>query len=115
MRLLASKPCAAIHFGKARALARARWPFHLELVAGERRRIEIAGEGPGMHPFAAGLLDGWQRTEIAGGHRARLFGEFADRRGEALLAGIRFALGDRPGAFIFLLPERAAGMDEEDL
>lgn len=98
-----------------RRLARARRPFHLEFVADQRRGIEIAFEREGVHPFAAGLLDRGQGVEIAGKRCAGLLGEFADRGGKLLFAGVRLALRDRPDARVLLLPERSAGMDEEHL
>ena len=47
--------------------------------------------------------------------RAELLGKLAPRDLLWSISGVDFALWNRPGAIIFLAPERTAGMNEQDL
>lgn len=109
-----SEPFGAINLWKAPTFARMRRPFHLELIAFDCRRIEIAADRPGEDRFAAGLTTRRQGAEFAGDHGSRFFGEFAYCCLERFLARLYLAFGDGPGAFVLLCPVRAAGMDEKN-
>ena len=68
-----------------------------------------------MDDLAALLLDRRQRQEGAGRLQASLLLELALRRKQQILAGLRFALGDRPGRIVFVDEVRTAGMGQQDL
>jgi hypothetical protein len=68
-----------------------------------------------MHQLARLLPDGAERKEFARRDDADLLGEFAPGGEFRRLARLAFALRDRPGAAIAPPPDRAAGMNEEDL
>ena len=114
-RFAGAKPARAVDLGKARALARSGRPFHLEQIADELRGIAIAFDRPGVDDLAAGLLERAERRNSPSAVKPVSSLEFAPGRGEQILAGIGKPLRDRPGACVLLGPERAAGMDEEDL
>src|SRR5205814_5771953 len=63
--------------------------------------------------LAALLFHGTQRRERPLRHKAGLLGEFAHGRRQLILARIDQPLRDRPGAGIFLGPERPARMGEQ--
>jgi hypothetical protein len=59
-----------------------------------------------------------QLGQLAGRNRRRrpeLLTELPQGGVDQLLAGVGFALGDRPGAEVFLRPEGASGMDQQNL
>src|SRR5262245_27096726 len=107
------KPCGAINFGKrclASALGR---PFQLEAVRCQRRGIELSFEAPGGDDLPARLNEIAQRKKIALRASTGLLRELALGRLERILPFGIFALRDGPRAPIFLGPERAAGMHEQ--
>ena len=53
--------------------------------------------------------------KVAVDRQARLLRNSRRAAAERILVGIDLALGDRPGAVVLVLPERAAGMDQEQL
>src|SRR5204863_1550328 len=101
--------------GKAPHLSRARRPFELELIADDRGRIEILFECENLDELAAGLAQMAERLRLAGQPDAELFLGLAARRLGGGLAGFDAALGQLPGAGMFVAPERAAGMDQQNL
>src|SRR6478672_13100360 len=65
--------------------------------------------------LAAGLLERAELREFAVHGEAGFLREFPARRGERILVRLDGAFGNGPGAGVLVLPERAAGMDEEEL
>ncbi len=108
------EPLGAVDFWEFDVAAGAWGPLDADEVAGEGGGVAIARAGEGGDGFAAGLPDGAEGVEWAGGGEAGFFGEFADGGFEGLLGWGEFAFGDGPCAAVFLCEERAAGMDEED-
>lgn len=49
------EPLGAIDFGKGLPAPAAGRPFHLEMHADQRSRIQLGFHGKGEHPFPAGL------------------------------------------------------------
>ena len=104
----------AVDLRKSLPASRFRRPLDFERIAGERRKIEVGLERPGVDDLAAFLLDRRKREELARGGQIRLLGEFSPRRGEQIGAGFGEALGDRPHPVVLLGPERPARMREQD-
>ena len=92
-----------------------RRPLDREGVAGDRRRVAVPLEGPGVDDLAPLLLHRAQGEEGAGRGGADLLLELPDGGVEGLLARPDLALGDRPGPLVLVAEERPAGVDEEDL
>src|SRR5262249_46864962 len=90
-------------------------PVHLEGIADERIKTKVGFERPGVHDFSALLLDRCKRDERASGVEVCFFGKFPARRGEKIGVGFGEAFGDGPGPVLFLRPERAARMGEQNL
>src|SRR5690348_6862473 len=68
-----------------------------------------------MHHLAARLAHRGEVVERSLDRKAGLLGELALRRVERVLAFDVLALRDRPRALVAVLPERAAGMHQQDL
>src|SRR4051794_21074357 len=69
-RRVVVEPAEPIDLRKACAPARARRPFHLELIAGKMRDVEIAFVRPGVHGLSALLPYRPQRQKFALGEKA---------------------------------------------
>src|SRR6185437_13054703 len=82
-------------------------------VAAHRRGIAVAFHRPGAHHLAARLAHRRELAERSLDRKAGLLAELALRRVERVLAFRIFALRDRPRAFVAVLPEGTARMDEE--
>src|SRR5260221_14673839 len=109
------EPGAAVDFGEALHHARARRPFQLEFVADDVVGVDIALDRKAVDDLAARLLRRRQRQEFAVYRLSRLLGELAARGIEGIFRVAELALWDRPGALIFLLPERPARVDRGKL
>src|SRR5436190_575970 len=110
------EPRRAIDLGVGAHASRAARPFQLEGVAADRARVEVALERPRAHELSArlpDLADVDRRTLRR--RSSELLGELAPRRGERVLAGLVFALRQRPGARVPVAPERTAHVREQDL
>jgi hypothetical protein len=109
-------PLRAVDLGEAARPARSPRPLHLELVARDPRRVEVALAGEDDDALAARLAELAQLEDGAvGGGPAELLLELPQRHRQGLLAGLDLALGDRPGARVPARPERAAHVGEEHL
>ena len=112
-----TKPLRPIDLRELLLIAGARRPLHREADALEFLRIEFGLRGPGVDDLAA-LTDRAQLGQVAGGQlrrRPELLAELAQCGLDQLLAGVGFSLGDRPGTEVFLRPEGAARVDQQDL
>jgi hypothetical protein len=107
-------PGTLVDFGESLRPARTGGPFKVEGVADEFFRVEVAGDRPGIDAFAAFLANGVERFEVSLEVDAGLFVEFADGGVEGGFVSGDLAFGDGPGAGVFVLPEGASGVDEED-
>src|SRR5687768_5551361 len=96
--------------------ARTRRPLRREVVAPDLRRVEVALAGEDGHHLAARLAELAQGDDRALRRRpAQLLLEFAQGRGEGVVALLVLALRDRPGALVLPRPERAAHVADEHL
>ena len=68
-----------------------------------------------MDRLACLLSDAAERDEGPDGMDARLFLELTTRGVEEILTALDDALRDRPGAGVAILPERPAGVSDEQL
>ena len=109
------EPSALVDFGDLDALAGTWGPLQFAGVADEIVGVAVALKGPSGDDFAAFLLNGAEFAELAPCGEAGFFFELADGGFDRLFAGIGLAFGEGPSASVFLRPEWAAGMDEEDL
>src|SRR5205823_4345838 len=108
------EPAGAIDLGEGLAPPAFRRPDHLEIIADDVLRIEIAFKCEGGDDLAAGLTHIAEREEIAGRQReSGLLFEFAQRDGARVLTVHILAFRNRPAAAIALSPEGSAGMDEK--
>lgn len=96
-------------------MARFGRPFGGEGVAGDLAGVDIPFDSPGVDDLVALLLQFTEGDEVAVDGVAGLFVEFAPRGGQRVFIGVVEALGDRPNAVVLLLPERPAGVGEEEL
>src|SRR5688572_4785718 len=112
-RLGGSEPARLVDLGERAEAAALRGIFDREMVAGQRRRVEIAFQGEGLHPFAACLPDRAQRPRLAFRFRPQLLFELAQRGGQRRLVRLDHALRDHPRPVILAAPEGPARMDEE--
>ena len=88
------KPTPAIDLRKLCLLPGPRGPLHLEEIAPQRARVNVALDAPGADDLAAGLL---QRSEGAKGsvdRRPGFFEKLAFGRLERFLGSLVFTLGD---------------------
>src|SRR5690242_18816245 len=110
------EPRCAVDLRKGLFRAALRRPFHLEMVRGEPRRLEIAFDGKRGDHFATWLHDLAKFEKLVRRRRtAEFLLELALSGAKRIFALLVFALGDRPGASILLHPERAAGMHKQEL
>ena len=86
----------------------------VERVAAQSRCVEVGLDEPGVDDFAAALLDRLQRHEMVRRSEFRSLREIRAGSDERIFAGRELTFGDRPGAVVFVFPERAAGVDEEE-
>src|ERR671915_215143 len=115
-RRLDAEPSGPVDLRELAGSARPGWPFHREGVASDRVRVEVALRGPRGDHLAALLLHLAQLEQLAGRQRrAGLLLELPQRAGARVLAVGVLALRDRPGAGVLARPERAAGVNEQDL
>src|SRR6185312_15634306 len=107
------EPLGPVHLGERLPGARARRPLHLERVARDGDRVEVALDGPGGHLLAALLLHAAQigqltRRKLGPG----LLRELTAGARLGVLAVLVLALGDGPGGLVLVRPERAAGVHQ---
>ena len=101
--------------GKDLDLSRSSWPLDLEGIAQGRRGVEITGDRPCPDTLATPLGDLPQVDSGTGRRRgAEFLGELPVGRRRRIAVVIDLALRDGPDPNVFVLPERATGMDEED-
>jgi hypothetical protein len=112
-RLHLVKPARPIDLGKLLNFPGFRRPFERKEIARDRGRIVIAFDRPGVNDFSAWLPEFAEETKFAFRREACLLQELPLRGGKQILARRGKTLRDRPRAFIFLRPERAARMHEE--
>src|SRR5262249_48647657 len=75
--------------------------------------VEFAFDRPYRNRLGLRLAELAKRNEIACRRASGFLREFALRRGKRVFAGFIEAFGNRPGAFVLLLPERSARMHEQ--
>jgi hypothetical protein len=104
----------AVDFGEIDVTTGLWRPLQTEAVGANGRGIAVAGEGPRVYPLS-GFLPDWLELEEGGlGTKACLFLEFASGHVEQWLVRLGLALGNGPGAEIFLAKERTARMDQQN-
>ncbi len=109
------EPGSPIDFRKVLSLPRTRRPLDAERIADERRRVPIAVDRPGVHPFSSGLPQRTKRQGFPRRTKSGLFREFPKRRGEKVLTVVDFSLWHCPGACILGSPVGSARMCEKNL
>src|SRR5690349_5243549 len=107
------EPFGAVNFREFLRFSRLRRPDHGKGVAADAGRSEIALQSPGRDDLSASLSNFSERNEIASDRYPGFLLEFAAGRGEWIFIGFVLALGDRPSAFVFVLPERSSRMREQ--
>jgi hypothetical protein len=113
-RIFEREPIAAVDFGEGELFAGVAGPFDLEGVADDGCGVEVTGAGPGVDVFPTLLADGAQGLEGSFDGVAGLFAEFADG---GILGGFfacELPFWDGPDTGVFVFPEGAAGMNQED-
>lgn len=109
------QPFTTIDLGK-RLYPIAAWrPFHLKQVAAQRRGIEVAFERECSDEFASSLAQLTQSEQGSRGLPVSLFRELTSCRCLGQLAFVILAFGNRQGAKIAPLPQRASRMDKQHL
>lgn len=123
------EPRAAVDLGYVEVKAGPWGPLDDAEIAGEHGGVAVALDGEGGDYFAACLLYGAEGVEgegvggggdayawrkVGAGEEAGFFVELAAGSGEVVFAGLWAAFGDSPDAEIFVCPEGASGVDEED-
>src|SRR2546423_4430427 len=114
-RLVEVEPRDTIDLGDVDPVAGAGRPFERERVALRGRRVEITLRRPRGDVLARFLADLAERHEVAVRRPLTgLFLELPARDGRRILAGLdlAFRYGPRPG--VAFLPQRAAGVCEQD-
>src|SRR3989442_13631139 len=109
------EPSSPVDFGKSRPASGAGRPLNLEAAAVQAIHVEVARRVPRGSHLAAGLPNRAKRDEFCLRRRlTQLLLELAASPLERGLAQLDFALRDRPRALIASLPERSAGVHEQD-
>src|ERR1700754_2502407 len=107
-RRLQLEPVGAVDLGELDFAAAFGRPLHLECVAVECLRVEVALRRPGVDDFAGPLADRAEVDQLArvefGAALAELLVELPQRRSPRVLLTLDAALGDRPGAVVASRP-----------
>ena len=109
------EPGGAVNLRKLPHLARARWPLQRERVAPDRGGVDVRLDRPDMDQLACHLPHRSERDCRSRQREPGLFEELPVRGVQKVLVRLDLSLGDRPGMGVFVRPERAARMNEEDL
>src|SRR5689334_22890570 len=108
-----AEEAGAVDFRDGFEFSRVRWPFHLEIIAPNARRVAFAFKGPRMNNLTAFLGDGVEFDESAIRFEADFLFEFALGGEERFFARLDFAFGNGPCARVAVFPEGSARMREQ--
>ena len=109
------EPFRTIDLRKALSPPAFRRPFHFEGVALQIVGIAVTLHGPHLNELAARLSCLAESDAVSFGLVPRLLEELASGGRKGILARTDQALGNAPRALILAVPERAAGMAEQNL
>ena len=107
------EPCGTVDFGNLHHATAAPRPLDRDHIAAHCARIEIALQCKGVDKFSGTLTYLSERNESAVRLDAKLFLEFAPRRGFRILGCVEFPFGDGPCSEISIAPEESAWMNEK--